>query len=143
MTELTFRRDEPVSFRVIPYVFYDDENWLHVLEGEARDTIMAYINKLSALIQQPQEVQRLFEAWCMKSGVSYAKSLTHLPEYHEGALELEPAKKQASLRNLFWCESHDALMRGLLKLEYEGRTEEARAAIPDVLALQEIPTYDK
>ena len=48
-------------------------------------------------------------------------------------------EKQAALRNLFWCESHDTLMRGLLRLEYEGRLEEARASLPELLALQKIP----
>ena len=57
----------------------------------------------------------------------------------EEGLTEEQAKKQAALRNLFWCESHDALMRGLMRLEYEGRVEEARASLPELLELQKIP----
>ncbi len=139
ITELTVRRGENITFRVIPYELKDDSTWLHALDGEEKQTILDYLDKLSAIIQDPKEVRRYFEAWCTKSGASYSKALIHDPAYLEDDLSEELAKKQAALRNLFWCESHDALMRGLLKLEYEGRVEEARASLPELLELQKIP----
>ena len=139
MTELTIKRGENIAFRVIPYELKDENRLLHVLDGEERETILKYLDKLSAIIGDPAEVKRYFEAWCTKSGAGYSKALVHIPEYLEEGLTEEQAKKQAALRNLFWCESHDALMRGLMRLEYEGRVEEARASLPELLELQKIP----
>ena len=139
MTELTIKRGENIAFRVIPYELKDENRLLHVLDGEEKETILKYLDKLSAIIGDPAEVKRYFEAWCTKSGASYSKALVHIPEYLEEGLTEEQAKKQAALRNLFWCESHDALMRGLMRLEYEGRVEEARASLPELLELQKIP----
>lgn len=139
LVELTVCRGRDITFRVIPYELKDEASWLHVLDGEEKQTILGYLGKLSSIINDPAEVQRYFDAWCTKSGASYAKALIHSPEYLEDGLSEELAKKQAGLRNLFWCESHDALMRGLLRLEYEGRLEEARASLPELLELQKIP----
>ena len=139
MVELTVCRGRDITFRVIPYELKDNSRWLHVLDGEEKQTILGYLGKLSAIINDPDEVQRLFDAWCTKSGASYSKALIHNPDYLEGNLTEELAKKQAGLRNLFWCESHDALMRGLLRLEYEGRLDQARASLPELLELQKIP----
>ncbi len=139
MVELTVCRGRDITFRVIPYELKDEARWLHVLDGEEKQTILGYLGKLSAIINDPAEVQRFFDAWCTKSGAGYSKALIHDPQYLEGDLSEELAKKQAALRNLFWCESHDALMRGLLRLEYEGRLEEARASLPELLELQKIP----
>lgn len=139
MVELTVCRGEKIQFRAIPYELKDEATFLHVLDGKEKETILAYLDKLSAIIADPAEVQRYFDAWCTKSGASYSKALIHNPDFLEGDLSEELAKKQAALRNLFWCESHDALMRGLLRLEYEGRLEEARASLPELLELQKIP----
>lgn len=140
MTELTIRRGENITFRVIPYELKNDNRLLHVLDGEEKQTILGYLGKLSAIINDPAEVQRYFDAWCTKSGVSYAtRGLMHCEEFLDEMKDEEAAKKQAALKNLFWCEAHDGLMRGLMRLEYEGRVEEARASLPELLELQKIP----
>ena len=140
ITELTVRRGENITFRVIPYELKEANTLLHVLDGEEKQVILRYLDKLSSIIGDPAEVKRLFEAWCTKSGVGYAtRALAHRDEFLEDGKPVDAAKSQAALRNLFWCESHDALMRGLLTLEYEGRVEEARASLPELLELQKIP----
>ena len=139
MTELTICKGKNITFRVIPYELKDETRWLHVLDGEEKQTILGYLDRLSAIIKEPAEVQRLFDAWCTKAGANYARALVHNPEYLEGDLSEELAKKQANLRNLFWCEAHNTLMRGLMRLEYEGRLDEARASLPELLELQKIP----
>lgn len=140
MTELTIERGKNITFRVIPYELKDGNTFLHAMDGEEKQTILNYLDKLSAIIQDPAEVKRLFEAWCTKSGMSYAtRALAHRDEFLADDKDEDTAKSQAALKNLFWCESHDALMRGLLMLEYEGRVEEARASLPELLELQIIP----
>lgn len=139
MTELTFTKGEKIALKVIPYELRDNGRWLHLLDGEEKERILSYLDRLSSVISDPSLTQRYFDAWCTLSGIAYSGHVSHLPEFTEPQMNKQLAAKQAALRNIFFCEAHDALMRGLLRLEYEGRMEEARAFLPELEKLRIIP----
>ena len=98
---------------------------------------LAYIDKLSAIIQDPDKTQELYDAWCTEAGVSHVK---YIPAW-EDALLTDPAKQQiaARLRNLHTCESHCAMITRAAHLIYKGRIQEAEKALPELRELQKMP----
>lgn len=137
MTELCFEKGKPVTFKLIPYHLEDGGELLHVYEGKDKETMLAYIDKLSAIIQDPDKTQELYDAWCTASGVSHVK---YIPMW-EDALLTDPAKQQiaARLRNLHTCESHCAMITRAAHLIYKGRIQEAEKALPELRELQKMP----
>ena len=139
LTELHFEKGKNITFDVIPYALIDDDKWLHVLEGDAKDRILAYLDKISAIIQDRKEVNRLFDAWCVSTGISYARALAYKPEFEMEDLTPEVRKLLARQRNRFSCEAHNHLVTNFLRLVFDGRIEEARAAVADLNALKILP----
>ena len=139
LTELHFEKGKNITFDVIPYALIDDDKWLHVLEGDARDRILAYLDKISAIIQDRKEINRLYDAWCVSSGVGYARALSYKPEFEMEELTPEIRKLLAPQRNRFSCEAHNHLVTNFLRLVFDGRIEEAKAAVADLNALKVLP----
>ena len=139
MTELCFERGKPVTYRLIPYHLEEDGELLHVYEGEERDTMLAYIDKLSAIIQDPKKTQRLYDAWCARSGIGQLRTIPPCPPGMENDRTPEAVQNAARLRNRFTCEAHCAMNTRAAHLMYLGRIEEALAAYPELEALQKMP----
>ena len=137
MTELCFEKGKPITFTLIPYHLEDGGELLHVYEGKDKETMLAYIDKLSAIIQDPDKTQKLYDAWCTASGVAHIK---YIPMW-EDALLTDPGKQQiaARLRNLHTCESHNAMITRAAQLIYQGRIQEAEKALPELRELQKMP----
>ena len=110
-----------------------------MLEGDARDRILAYLDKISTIIQDRKEINRLYDAWCVSSGVGYARALSYKPEFEMEELTPEIRKLLAPQRNRFSCEAHNHLVTNFLRLVFDGRIEEAKAAVADLNALKVLP----
>ena len=139
MTELFFEKGKPVTFRVIPYQLRDEGRLIHVFEGEEREKMMAYIDRLSAIIQDPKETQRLYDAWCVRGGRYQTETMLKIP--FESTQERTPAgiQEAARVRNRFTCEAHCAMITRYAHLTYLGRAEEALKALPELTELQKMP----
>ncbi len=139
MTELFFEKGKPVSYRVIPYHLTDEGRLLEVFKGEKREKMLAYIDRLSEIIRDPKETQRLYDAWCVRSGRSSLKWI--MDAGFEPIPEHTPAGKlhAARARNPFTCEAHCAMITRFAHLAYLGRAEEAAEAWPEVAELQKMP----
>ena len=107
--------------------------------NEVKERVLAYLEKISAIIQDPSEVDRYFRAWCVISGLEYAKALTYHAQYEEPELTEETLQRLSPLKNLFGCEAHNHLIRTLLQMEYDGKLAEARATVAELEALQRMP----
>ena len=96
------------------------------------------MEKLRAPLNDPEKIRALFENWSMKIGYNYLKgSLGCVPEkWYETYTAHETAANMMHLRNLFTCEAHQDIIRTLLCLIEEGRTEEARGLIDEIEAFQ-------
>ncbi len=140
MTELFFEKGKPVTFRLIPYHLVDEGRLLHVFEGEEKEKMLAYIDKLSALIQDPKETQRFYDAWCTKSGLMYLRAK---PKYYEQYVK-DPSdannrKMNAILRNIHTCEAHNEMLRRTSQLMYLGKIGEAAESYAELQELQKMP----
>ncbi len=140
LTELNIEKGKNITFNVIPYALLDDATWLHVLDGEDKEIIMAYLEKLSDIIKDPVAVQNYFDAWCIQSGIGYVSTLSiYSKELEADTLTEDQRRVAARVKNIFSCESHNFLITNLLRMEYEGRMEAARALLPELLELRKMP----
>ena len=139
MVELSFERGKPVTYSVIPYHLEDGGELLHVYEGQEKEIMLAYIDKLSALLADRKETQRYYDAWCSVYGVSQIKGY---PKYHDGLItdrDADSVRDAARIRNRLTCEAHCAMITRAAHLLYRGRLEEAAESVADLRALQKMP----
>ena len=128
MTELTVE-EEGMHLTLHPYRFSADGDAMTLFTGEERERVLAYIEEISALIADREELTRYFEGWCLGAGVEYAGALRYDRAFEAGGLSFETRMRLAPVRNLFTCESHAYLLRTLLSLEMENRFDEARPLV--------------
>lgn len=137
MTELSFEKGKPVTFRLIPYHLEDGGELIHVFEGEDKKKMLAYIDKLSAIIQDPIATQRLYDAWCTKYGIGHTKMIpAWKDEFVTDPAAIETVKV---LRNLHTCEAHNAMITRTAHLMYLGRIQEAAKAWDELQELRKLP----
>lgn len=139
MAELCFEKGQKVGFTLHPYYMDGKDGQIVPYEGADKEKVLAYLEKISAPIADRQELEKLFEGWCMIAGKHYAKMLCHKPEYLEPEGCVEDGAAIADMRNDLWCEAHATLLRGVLKLEYEGRIPEALLYKEKIEALKVMP----
>ena len=99
--------------------------------------MLAYIDKLSAIIQDPVATQRLYDAWCTKKGIEHTKMIpTWKDEFLTDPAAIETVKV---LRNLHTCEAHNAMITRTAHLMYKGRIQEAAKACDELAELSRLP----
>ena len=135
MTELTIE-DDKLSVRPIPYCFEADGSAIHPLTGARLHNMLAYIERLSLIINDADELTRLYKGWCTISGLSYIRSLSAKPEYFD--LAKQPADIPA-LKNLLSCEAHNELIRTTLNLAFFGELADAFEWAEELRELQKLP----
>lgn len=138
MAELTFEKGAQAKIALHPYRL-TGSNTLHLLTGEDKEKVLAYIEKISAPIADMDELHKYFDAWCLGSGVSYAQHLAYTKDYEKSGLDYETLQNVSKVRNLFTCESHNYLLTNLLRMEHENRFDEAKAYQEKLSALQKMP----
>ncbi|MBR0460343.1 MAG: CapA family protein [Victivallales bacterium] len=127
------------AYGIIPYRFTLQS--ISPLEQNTAEQYFAYLEKINAVIANPEKLQAYFEAWCTKAGSGYLNAINQFdtdPEWPP--LQNEPAHfhRWKHVRNLFLCEAHNNLCRQLLTLLEYGRFAEANTLLPEVLAFQNL-----
>ena len=138
MVEMTVEKGKRAELSLHPYRLTDHFT-LHLFDGEEKKTMIAYIEKLSAIIPDTDELHKYFDAWCLGSGVAYAAHLRYTKDYEKSGLDYKTLQAVSTVRNLFTCESHNYLMTNLLRMEHENRFDEAKAYREKIAALQKMP----
>ena len=138
MAELTLEKGKQTKIALHPYRLTDHFT-LQLLTGEDKEKVLAYIEKISAPIADMDELHKYFDAWCLGSGVAYAKHLSYTADYEKSGHDYETLQKISPVRNLFTCESHNYLLTNLLRMEHENRFDEAKAYQEKLAALQKMP----
>jgi poly-gamma-glutamate synthesis protein (capsule biosynthesis protein) len=135
MVRITLARGKACALEVVPYTFGPSAERVVLLRGNERKSFLAYVQHLSHIIPDEEEVRRYWDAWCAMQGPGVLKFLcgvTWPPDPNqEGAV-----RKLLSTRNIFTCEAHDDLARGFLMMAVEGRVEAGSAYVPRTKALQ-------
>lgn len=115
MTELEFKSGE-VKFKPIPYRYTLDK--LTVLSGRELSAFEEYVRTLSEPIGDIEELERLFNGWCLIMGPAYASHAVFEKEM------IGNQEKSANMKNAFNCEAHNELLCEYMKMCYDGITEE-------------------
>ena len=139
LANLTFEKGKPVTYTVTPYHLVKDSTRFVVPTGEKKEAILAYLDRISAPLADEDWLWRLHYGWCLQSGKAYARALNYDPAFAEWPLSEEQGAKLASLRNLFGCEAHNALIRNLLFMEHEGKCAEHEKDLEELLSLCPVP----
>jgi len=124
------------TVELLPYVFNEDE--VAPLTGDAFAEFERYFQKLCQPLSNPAELQALFESWSSHSAQGYLTKLSQSipPDWVNRLDDREVFQRLLGLRNQFTCESHADMSACYLRLVEEGRLEEARKRIPELLAYQ-------
>ena len=139
MVRCGFGETGAVELELLPY-FFDNEH-VTPLDPEAAACFERHMEKISAPIGDPARLQRLFEAWSIKSGKAHFNVLTTVlpPGSNWFGLVHEPVIRRLAMpvRNMFTCESHCDMMKCLLRLAEEERLEQAAEGVDEIEALQQ------
>ncbi len=139
MAELTVEKGKQMGIALHPYRLSPESNTLHLFTGAEKEEVLAYIERISAIIPDTAELRKYFDAWCLSAGVTYATHLSYDPAAEKSGHDFEMLKKISPVRNLFTCESHNFLMTNLLRMEQENRFDEAKEYQPKLAELQKMP----
>ncbi len=114
LSELTIDGGE-ISLDIIPYNYYLD-GVINVFEGCDREKMIAYIEKLSAIIQDPRELHRYYMGWCC----GYRVFADPPAQYGGLCGTLAPEK------NLLTCEAHCDKLRENYRILNDGDEDIAK-----------------
>ena len=129
-----FDENGAFALELLPYLNYKEA--LTLLDEAQTEKFFAYLDELTSPIADEARLQKLFDAWCARSGLNgYFGQLFNrvIPESFQVR---EGVKKNLGLRNLFTCQSHHDLLRNTLLLMERYQLEEAKELIPLINAAQ-------
>jgi poly-gamma-glutamate synthesis protein (capsule biosynthesis protein) len=116
---------------LVPHSCYPAAEAVAPLVGRERRGFLRYLLRLGDVARDPRESLRFWEAWCAREDSGYVERLLGKTSNAVSP----PAQELLDLRNLFTCESHSELLATYLRLACEGRLEEARRSLPELLRL--------
>lgn len=133
--KLSFDQRGVFALEVMPFRY--DNTRMYALPDAEKKAFYGYLAELNRLIEDPQTVQRMFEAWSAKQGPYFLEALRDrlakwpiLLDSPKAVHELLP------VRNILSCESHHDIVRQTLRLIEEGRMEDASKDWPMFEPLQ-------
>jgi len=135
--KLAFDKQAAFGLEIIPYTFGFSPEKIVPMTGAKKAAFCKYMAKISKIIQDTDEVQRYFDAWCAWCGDSALSNVRRVSalwpiEYRDpGTL-----KQFMALRNTLTCEAHNELVTNFLRLVEEDRVKEAEKYIPKIQKLQ-------
>lgn len=137
MADLRIAGDGSISVTPIPYEFGSDGSYFRFLEGAEREAVLAYVDKLSAVISDGnrEAYARLCHAWSVafhrEAMEGYLEQFMTDPEYHDDLLLF--------IRNAFSCESHQDVFLDYYTMLTKGELGDYEADIAVLRQLQEKP----
>ncbi len=127
LARLTLERGKPVRFEPIPYRFTPEADKIHVFEGEERAKMLAYLDKISQIISDPEELANCFKGWA-RLHKWYAPPPSSDSEKPYGAY------------NIVRCESHYAQMLTNYRMLLDGETALGDEYAAKIRELSVMPT---
>ncbi|MDY3285375.1 MAG: CapA family protein [Eubacteriales bacterium] len=137
IVELTFEKGEKPAFLLHPYRFNPELTRIHLYEGEEKQAVLEYLERLSAIIGDERLLRQYFDGWCMITGPAHAR-----PSFDDAYLEEQDFPKghmMLAVRNIRTCEAHNELVTNLCRVIVEGRVGAAREMVPKIRELQKMP----
>lgn len=128
LSELTLSGDD-IKLEIYPYKFDFDK--VSMLQSEEKEHFMKYMECLCKPISSAEEIQSLFDSWCLTQDYIEGLSL-YEKEYLSDGHQLEVK----ALKNIFHCEAHNELVKNTLMMIFESRVEAAKAGVEIIHKLQ-------
>ena len=118
-----------VGIEVIPHHFRPCGEAVLRLDDAARARFFRYYNHISAILADPANVQRIFDAWCL---TRMDKEFCYIgtPFYPADRLDRTSYKRLLAVRNIHTCEAHNEVMTNTLRILAERRELQVRADLP-------------
>ena len=137
VTEFLCDENGVYGYELHPYGFTKEK--IFPLTGETLESAEKYLLALCKPLDNPDELQSLFDSWCTGAGVSYLQTVADTNEdpwppadWKDEAVH----KRWIAVRNLFTCESHDYMLNNTCRLIEEFRMDEAAAGYERIKVLQ-------
>ncbi len=126
------------GYELHPYGFTKEK--IFPLTGETLVSAENYLLGLCRPLDDPAELQSLFDSWCTQAGVGYLRTIVATDENPWPPTDWKDAdvhKRWIAVRNIFTCESHDYMLNNTCRLIEEFRMEEAASGYGRIKNLQE------
>ncbi|MDW7657580.1 MAG: CapA family protein [Bacillota bacterium] len=127
------------SLSVHPYRFSPEGDKITLLTGAEKDRFLNYLDRISAVIADPQELQKHYEGWCVLEGGKLIHGLLHEGKPIDPGTGPITDKPTLIMRNILTCEAHNHLASTYMRMVCDGRLETCRQYIQDVKDRQQIP----
>jgi poly-gamma-glutamate synthesis protein (capsule biosynthesis protein) len=134
MVRMNFSGSQAVSLQVVPHHCIPHAEKVTLLKGTDRENFFKYLNFISDIIKSPDEVEKYYKAWCMRTIDGYFSVLSR-PFYPFDWEDEESMRGFMSMRNLHTCEAHNELVTKTLRIIEENDQEKAAEYMPKLNAL--------
>jgi poly-gamma-glutamate synthesis protein (capsule biosynthesis protein) len=135
---LTCQTGKGISLEVVPYRFDPDCTRISPFSSHEYEKMMAYLEDISRLFQDPIVNAAYFNGWCLLYGPQNASKLLFRAEYLQDP-ECAQTLDFLILRNLLTCEAHHEVMSTLMRLIENGQIESSARMAEDIQRLQKMP----
>ena len=117
MVRLVF--GEGVKIEAIPIDFGPDGTRIKEITGSAKDIFIEYLQYISSIIKNDEEVQKYWHAWCMMKGPWWVGHFNKL-SYPFDRNNPEKLLSALATRNGHTCEAHNEIITTFMKLAAHG-----------------------
>ncbi len=128
LPKLSFDRDGAFALEITPFTFSPDPYKIELFSGQKKDNFYKYLAEISNIINDQDEVQKYFDAWCVMTGTAQINSIK--------ICGIDDVKELMALRNHFTCEAHNELKTNYLRMLEEKRVKEAEKLVPKLKKLK-------
>jgi len=141
MVRLNVQDGSVLDAEIIPYKASVETVCLSLLKDKELAEFAAYLDFLSEILKDKNEIERFWHAWCALMGPKYLRSLSlFLPltlVFTELSLErfVKP-KFTLVARNSMTCEAHNEVLRTFMDLVGKRKIAKAKEYIPLIRMLQ-------
>ena len=128
VTEFLCDEKGAYGIELTPYGF--TKEGMFPLTGETLAAAEKYLLDLCKPLDDPDELQSLFDSWCTRAGVGYLSTVAETAEDPWPPADWKDKdvhNRWIGVRNLFTCESHAYLLNNTCRLIEEFRMDEAKA----------------
>jgi hypothetical protein len=122
--------EDKITLRIIPYKFNKEATNIHVFKESEKEKMLTYIQRLSEIIQDEDELARYFSgwAWCHRWIPSPPSNYNDISDYNV-----------CSNLNLLFCEAHYSQSKAVFQTLYREETDIAKKYTEKIKQLQMMP----
>lgn len=122
MADLTINKNNKISVDAIPVDFGPDGTRVKLISGNEKNEFIEYLKYISGIIDNEEEVEKYWMAWCMMKGQWWIEFFNKL-EYPFNRDNKELLIAALAVRNGHTCEAHNEIITTFMKMIAHGNDE--------------------